>query len=459
MKKQKIFVIDDEIYIRETVEEALTQEGFSVQVFEHPAEALKLASREMPNLVITDLMMPQYDGLSVIRELKGRNPEVSVLVITGHASLESAIGAIREGASDYLIKPFKIAELNESVRKALSQKRLVPETAIQDKTFHERYLVQNLIGTTPEMKEIFQLITKVAKTDSTILLMGESGTGKEIAARAIHYHSKRRKNPFVSINCAALPETLLESELFGYERGAFTGAQTAKVGLFELAENGTFFLDEIAEMSVNLQAKLLRVLQEKILRRVGGIKDIPVNFRLVAATNRNLPEEINRGTFREDLYYRLNVIPIILPPLRERAEDIPIFIYYFLGQFAKRQDENRQFKMTQDAMKIFQSYRWPGNIRELENVMERLVALTEGDEITRELAENVVAKMNPFSSHFKEPINHATPNLRESVETYERNLIEKAIRETNGNKNKAAQKLNLTRQALQYKLNKYKLAS
>lgn len=455
--RERIFVIDDEVHVCDTIEEALTKEGFRVSRFENPLNALKAARQGRPDLVVTDLVMPELEGLEVIRRLKALDPEINVVVITGHASLDSAIGAIRSGASDYLVKPFKIAELLESVKKALSQKRFIPELGGYDHSFQSRYQIKNLIGNTPEMKEIFKLIEKVATSDSTVLIMGESGSGKEVVARAIHYRSKRRKGPFVSINCAALPETLLESELFGYEKGAFTGAQGSKVGLLELAGGGTFVLDEVGDTSLQLQAKLLRVLQERVLRRVGGIKDIACDFRLIAATSKNIPEAIKKGQFREDLFYRLNVIPMVLPPLRHRREDIPVFVYYFLGFFAKKQGRERQFKMTQEAMDVFTHYDWPGNVRELENIMERLVALAEKDEIDQEMAQNVLGQSEAYSSAKREPIK-GTTDLRESVEGYERELIEKAIQEARGNKNKAAQKLKLTRQALQYKLNKYKIA-
>jgi DNA-binding NtrC family response regulator len=458
VSKEKIFVIDDETNIRVTIQETLSDEGFQVEQFGNPKVALKSAARSMPDLVITDLVMPELNGLEVIQKLKEIHPEVSIVVITGHASLETAIGAIRAGADDYLVKPFKIEDLLVSVRKAMSQTRIIPGVTAKEKAFLEKYRVKNLIGGTVEMKELFRLIEKVAKSDSTVLIIGESGTGKEVVSRAVHCHSKRKKGPFVSINCAALPESLLESELFGYEKGAFTGAAASKQGLFELAAGGTFFLDEIGEMSANLQAKLLRVLQERNFKRVGGLRDIEVDFRLVAATSRNLPEEIKKKRFREDLYYRLNVIPFILPSLRDRKADIPVFVYFFLGFFANKQGIEYQFKISNEAMSVFLEYQWPGNVRELENVMERLVALSEKNEIDEDLARKVVYQTSNFSSQSGEPIVD-TSNLRESVEAYERELIEKAVREAHGNKNQAARKLNLTRQALQYKIQKYRIAS
>jgi DNA-binding NtrC family response regulator len=397
--------------------------------------------------------MPQMDGLKLLQEIKSESPETNVLVITAHATLDSAIGAIRFGASDYLVKPFKISELLEAVRKALSEKRLIPETVAKSQVFQARYHIKNLIGATDEMREIHRLVEKVAKTSSNVLIIGESGTGKEMVARTIHYHSKSSNGPFVSINCAALPENLLESELFGYEKGAFTGAVSSKAGLFELAENGTFLLDEVGDMPVNLQVKLLRVLQERILRRLGGIKDIPVNFRLIAATSKNLPDEIRGGRFREELFYRLNVIPILLPPLRSRKDDIKNFVKHAIEIFIKKHGLNRELKVTKEAMTVFEMHAWPGNIRELENVVERLVALVDGNEINKEMAEESIQK-GSFSSGNSQPIKE-TSNLHETVEIYERDLISKALKESKGNKNKAAKKLNLTRQALHYKLKKY----
>src|SRR3990167_6872370 len=376
-----IFVIDDEPNIRATIKEALEEEGYQVSCYENPLRGLEDASRKNPDLIVTDLLMPELSGLELIHKTKALNPEINVLVITGHASLDSAIGAIRAGASDYMIKPFKISELLNAVQKALSQKRLTAESSVQSKILYDRYHTKNLIGTAPEVKEIFQLVEKVAKTESTVLIMGESGTGKEMVARSLHYQSKHRKGPFVSVNCAALPENLLESELFGYERGAFTGSAAPKMGLFELAESGSFLLDEVGEMTVNLQVKLLRVLQERILKRLGGIKDIPVDFRLIAATSKNLPQEVKEGRFREELFYRINVIPIVMPPLRERLNDIPVFVSHFLNVYGKKQDHWREFEVQDEAIEAFKSYQWPGNIRELENVIERIVALSETNRI------------------------------------------------------------------------------
>lgn len=456
MKRDKIFVIDDEPRVGDTIKEALAEEGFSVEYFENPKKAMDVISSEQPCIVLTDLVMPGFDGIEVTHAVKAINPEINVIVITGHASLDSAIKAIRAGASDYIVKPFQISELRQSVQKALSQKRFPPEPAGQSRSYQEKYQLKKLIGVTPEITEIFRFIEKVSKSDSTIFVMGESGTGKEMVARTIHYRSKRRKGPFVSLNCAALPEPLLESELFGYEKGAFTGATTSKVGLLELAEKGTFFLDEVGDMSLSLQAKLLRILQERVLKRVGGIRDIRVDFRLVAATSKNIPLEIEKKTFREDLFYRLNVIPILLPPLRDRKDDIPLFVRHFLDLFSRGQDKPRQFQLTRGAMEMLTDYPWPGNIRELENMMERLVALTDQDEVDEQWVEKLLHQNASYSSHVSEPIT-ASNALRESVETYERRLIDQALREAHGNKNRAAKKLHLTRQVLQYKVDKYKI--
>ena len=452
-EKEKIIVIDDEVNICNMIKETLEGEGFHVSCYQNPLQGLEAASKKSPDLIITDLVMPELDGLKLIQKAKSINPEINILMITAHASLESAIEAMRSGANDYLIKPFKIAELLDSVKKVLSQKRLIPETANRDKSFQQKYELKNLIGSTLEMKEIFRLIEKVAKTESSILIVGESGTGKEMVARSIHYHSKRRKGPFVSINCAALPETLLESELFGYEKGAFTGAVASKLGLFELAGGGTFFLDEIGEMPVTLQVKLLRILQERVLKRLGGVKDIPVDFRLISATSKNLPEEIKSGRFREDLFYRLNVIPIVMPALRNRVSDIPVFTHHFLNLFALRNGVTSKFHLTEEALSIFEKYEWPGNVREFENVIERLITLAEKDAIDAEMAKKAIHGTS-FSSASLRPISTEN-NLRGALETYERDLIRKAIEEASGNHNQAAQKLNLTRQALHYKLKKY----
>ncbi len=457
MEKERILVIDDEANICNMIKETLEEEGFVVNCFQNPLLGLEAASKNHPDLIITDLVMPELDGLKLIKRVKAINPEINILMITAHASLESAIEAIRSGANDYLVKPFKISELLDAVKKVLNQKRLMPEASGLGKSFQEKYELKNLIGSTLEMKGIFQLIEKIAKTESSVLVIGESGTGKEMVARSIHYYSKRRRGPFVSINCAALPETLLESELFGYEKGAFTGAVASKPGLFELAKTGTFFLDEVGEMSLTLQVKLLRVLQERVLKHLGGVKDISVDFRLIAATSRNLPEEIKMGRFREDFFYRLNVIPIVMPPLRKRAEDIPVFIEYFLKFFAKKNEIKFRFQVTEDALAVFKGYEWPGNIRELENVVERLIALTEKETIDAEMARQAI-QQGSFSSAPSKPITQDN-DLKETLESYERELIEKAIQEAGGNQNQAAKKLNLTRQALHYKIKKYGILS
>src|SRR3989338_454646 len=452
-----IYVIDDEANIRTMLREALTGEGYDVQCFADSSEAIATIQKVNPDLVITDLVMPGIDGIGLIQKTKTINPEINILLITAYASIESAVKAIRAGACDYLVKPFKIDDLLNAVKKALSQKRLMPEFTGKNVSLHEKYNLKNFIGATPEMKSVFGLIEKVAKTDSSVLIMGESGTGKEMVARAIHYHSKRAKGTFVSINCAALPETLLESELFGYEKGAFTGAGATKEGLFELAEEGTFLLDEIGDMSVNLQVKLLRVLQERNFKRLGGVRDISVDFRLLAATSKNLHEEIKAKKFREDLFYRLNVIPIVLPPLRNRKDDIPVFVYYFLGLFSARNNVKKKLQVTPEGMAVFQDHSWPGNIRELENVLERLITLLEGDVIDANAVRNALNAGNLSLSQGK-TIN-IQDDLKQSVESFERDIIEEALKEEKGNKNKAAKKLHLTRQALHYKLKKYGIES
>ena len=456
MGKPLIFVVDDEANIRTTIQAALEDHGFDVQCYDDPSAAIKASLSTVPELIITDLVMPQLDGLSLIQKIKSMNPEINVLMITAYATLESAIGAIRSGASDYLVKPFKIDDLLNAVQKSLSQKHLIPKSGSTDQIFQARYDLKNLIGITPEIKEVHALIEKVAKTNSTILIIGESGTGKEMVARAIHYRSKRRDGPFVSVNCAALPEQLLESELFGYEKGAFTGAFSTKVCLFELAEKGTFLLDEVGDMPVSLQVKLLRVLQERILKRLGGIRDIPVNFRLIAATAKNLPEEIKAGKFREELFYRLNVIPIFLPPLRERAADISLFVLHFVRLFSERCAIKKTIKINDDAMAIFKQHQWPGNIRELENVMERLVTLSEASIVSASDAKKAI-ETGRFSSDISQSI-YKSSNLKETLEQFERDLINRVLAEENGNKNRTAQKLHLTRQALHYKLKKYDIS-
>jgi len=456
MSAHRILVIDDEANILQVLKRALEKKGFEILAFSNGEEALQALDRFRPALVLSDIVLPGLDGIGILKRVKAFDPEINVLLITAHASLETAISAMREGASDYLIKPFKIAELSSAVQKALSSKRLLFRDAKEDCT--KRYELKSLIGVSDKIAQVRSLISRVAPTDSTVMITGESGTGKELVARLIHCHSARSGKPFVSINCAALPETLLESELFGYEKGSFTGAVASKAGLLELAEQGTFFFDEIGEIPPSTQAKLLRVIQEKELRHVGGLRDIQVDIRIVAATSRNLAHEVEAKRFREDLFYRLNVVPVHMPALRERREDVPLFLDFFISRFSERC--GRKIRFGEDAAAFLkEAYEWPGNVRELENLAERVAMLAEGNEISRKELSRWIDSAQATDSGVPSPGGEpcVPQDLRSRTEAFEKRLIEDAIRETGGKKFRAARILKISRQNLQYKMKKYGL--
>jgi two-component system response regulator AtoC len=376
----KVLLVDDDLTMVQMVGELLRQEGHEVFPFSNGAAAVVALTTHSPDLVITDLYFDKTraHGLEVVRKARALSPPAVVIVITGFGTIETAVEAMKNGAFDYLEKPFKVDELKLCVQRALSYNAAVTETAYLRKQLRKKYQFSQIVGNAPKMQEVFKMIERVANTDSTILILGESGTGKELVARALHYNSRRQFAPFVPVNCSALPEDLLESELFGHRRGAFTGAISDKKGLFEEADGGTIFLDEVGSMSPMLQSRLLRVLQEREVRRVGENTPIYVNVRVVAASNEPLERRIKEGSFREDLYYRLNVIAVPLPSLRERKDDIPLLAAHFLkGKVSPH--TNRPIQITRQAMEILRAYDWPGNVRELENAIERAAALCEGD--------------------------------------------------------------------------------
>ena len=452
--KGLIYLIDDEENVILSVQSGLEKEGYKVHSFLRAEDAFKTLKRDNPIVVITDIMMPELDGIELIQKMKGFSPELNFIVITAHGSLDSAIQALRLGVIDYLVKPFRMAELISTVQKAISQKRFLP-VAGESQRIHEKYRLKNLMSRDPQMIEMFHMISKISKTDTTVLILGESGTGKEMMARSIHYNSKRKDKAFVSVNCAALPETLLESELFGYEKGAFTGASSTKQGLFEIAHGGTFFLDEVGEIPLSLQAKLLRVIQERVVVHLGGVREIPVDIRLIAASSRNLPKEVKEGRFREDLFYRLNVVPVVLPPLRERSEDMRMFVDHFLKYYGERHHINRNFRVDEDGINYLKNYQWPGNIRELENLMERIVTLEEKEAITVETLERLMDKKKFSLETAQSNTKNDLSDLTKAVETFEKRMIAEALANAGGNKFKAARTLGLTRQNLRYKLKKY----
>ncbi len=391
----KVLLVDDELTMVQMVAELLRQEGHEVFPFTNGAAALAAMPTHAPELVITDLYLDKTraHGLEILQKARELNPPAIVIVITGFGSIETALAAMKSGAFDYLEKPFKLDELRMCMRRALSYNAAITETAYLRKQLKKKYQFSQIIGNAPKMQSVFKMIERVADTDSTILVSGESGTGKELVARALHFNSRRQYAPFVPINCSALPENLLESELFGHRRGSFTGALSDKKGLFQEADGGTIFLDEIGSMPSILQSRLLRVLQEKEVRRVGDNTPVYVNVRVVAAANEALEQKIKDGTFREDLYYRLNVIAIEMPALRERRDDIPLLVAHFLkGKINNK--TNRPFQVTRQAMEILCAHEWPGNVRELENAIERAATLCEGDIIEAgDLPPSMVARV------------------------------------------------------------------
>jgi len=376
----RVLLVDDELTMVQMVADLLRQEGHEVFPFTNGTQATAALTAHSPELVITDLYFDKTrpHGLEILEKARGLNPPATVIVITGFGTIETAVEAMKAGAFDYLEKPFKVDELKLCVKRALSYNAAISETAYLRKELKRKYQFSQIIGSAAKMQQMFKIIERVADTDSTILVLGESGTGKELVARALHFNSRRQLAPFVPINCSALPENLLESELFGHRRGAFTGAINDKKGLFQEADGGTIFLDEVGSMPLLLQSRLLRVLQEREIRRVGDNTPVFVNVRVVAAANESLEKKIKDGTFREDLYYRLNVIPIQLPSLRERRDDIPLLVAHFLKDKASP-DRKRPIQLTRHAMEVLCAYDWPGNVRELENAIERAATLCEGD--------------------------------------------------------------------------------
>src|SRR5712692_5298425 len=366
-----LLIVDDEVSLRDLLSTVFEEDGCRVETAATLADARAKAQKAEPDLVLCDLMLPDGSGIDFLRELKGQNPSIPLIMITAHTSTKSAVDALKAGAFDYIAKPFDIDELKIIVHNAVERKELEDENIHLRTALEERFTFSNIIGRSARMQEIFSIVQRIAKTTSTVLISGDSGTGKELIARAIHYNSGRR-GKFVSINCGALPETLLESELFGHERGAFTGAIREKRGLFHEADRGTIFLDEIGETSTAMQIKLLRVLQDHVVRRVGSNSETQVEVRVIAATNRDLAESIRAGSFREDLFYRINVIPIALPPLRQRKEDIPLLADHFIAKFCANLSVPQK-KISTDAMRALEKYHWPGNVRELENVIERMI--------------------------------------------------------------------------------------
>ncbi len=452
----RILIIDDEQSMRDFLSIMLKKEGYDVIAAGNGEDALKAINDEIFDLIITDVKMPGTDGIEVLKTVKEISPETIVIMITAFATAEAAVEAMKLGAYDYITKPFKVDEIKLIIHKALEKHSLRRENILLRREIESRAGFDNFIGKSEPMQTIFSLIRQVADTKSTIMITGESGTGKELVARAVHFLSSRKNGPFVTVNCGALPETLLESELFGYMKGSFTGAISNKQGLFEAANGGTIFLDEISATTPALQIKLLRVLQEREFKRVGGTADIRVDVRVIAASNRDLMSEISKGSFREDLFYRLNVIPIHLPALRDRKEDIPLLVEFFLKKFSSGRGAK---KITPDAMKLLISCRWPGNVRELENTIERLVILAPGDTVQVEHMPDGLKNIVPYSELVPSDIPDAGLDLEVILESVEKALLRKALEKTGGVKTEAAKLLGLTFRSFRHRLQKYESSS
>jgi len=456
MSDARILVVDDEPGMRSLLSKALGREGYAVSAFEKGEDALVSVYEGEYDLAVLDIQMPGMDGIELLKKLRDRDPELNVVMITAYGSIQSAIDAMRLGAYDYLTKPFEMEEIKLVVEKALEHERLLSENRLWREELSHNYRFTGIIGKSPKMDEVYDLVERVAASNASVLIEGESGTGKELIARSIHYNGKRAERPLVALNCAALAEGVLESELFGHEKGSFTGAIKRKIGRFEMADKGTLFLDEIGDIPVPTQIKLLRVLQEHELERVGGEKTIKVDVRIIAATNRDLMAAVREGRFREDLYYRLNVVNILIPPLRERREDIPELAAHFLKKFAKASGK-RITGIEAAAMDALVRYEWPGNVRELENIIERAVVLeNRGTVGLSSLPMNITGETGA-SSGISIPAGGG--NLTEVLEDIERQLIIKALDDNKGSQTAAASSLGLKRSTLRYKLEKYGLVS
>jgi len=446
--KPKLLIVDDEEHIRNGLKTALSLDGYDVEVAADGEEALKKLDEEDIDLLITDLKMPKVTGEELMKETLRKYPHIPVIVLTGHGTIENAVEAMRQGAYDFITKPLNIDKLSLIVKRALENSSLKRQNRELLKQLKRKYSFENIIGKSPAMKKVFETIELVAPSKANVLIYGESGTGKEMIADAIHHNSPRRDKPYIKVHCAAIPETLLESELFGHEKGAFTGAVARKRGRFELANHGTIFLDEIGELSLQMQVKLLRVIQEREFVRVGGEESIKVDVRIISATNKDLREAVKNGTFREDLYYRLNVVSIFVPPLRERKDDIPLLVHKFIEEFSK--ENNKQIDgITNGALQALISYDWPGNVRELRNVIESIVVLTKNKIITEEDIPPYILNKEE-ESYIKIPVGT-------SLQEAEKRLIEFTLQNTGGNKTKASEILKIGRKTLHRKIDEYGL--
>jgi DNA-binding NtrC family response regulator len=457
MVPARLLIVDDEKLIRWSLQDCLVKQGYQVSTAENGAEAEKALEEQAFDLVLLDYRLPDVTDLGLLKSIRQRFPELPVLMITAHASVENAVAALQAGAADYVGKPFQLEEIIHRVAKLLERQRLEKEVERHQKEKSREFSFDRLIGKSPAMQQVFALVQRVLETDdATILIHGESGTGKDVLAKAIHYNSSRSGGPYVNITCTAIPETLLESILFGHEKGAFTDARSQKRGLFEDADGGTVFLDEIGDMTPYLQGKLLRFLEDKTFRRVGGNQDIEVDVRIIAATNKDLQKLVQKGQFREDLYFRLKVIPIEMPPLRERKGDIPLLVDSFLAEF------NREFKKNVRAispvlMARLENYRWPGNVRELRNSIERAMILSRGEVIEAEdLPLDIIDESEASAFLGESPIRLTKKGIQ--IEKLEEDLVRQALKLTGGNQTQAGRLLGLNRDQIRYRVEKFGIA-
>ncbi len=451
---ENILIVDDEKGILDLLTVVFQKQGFKVFTAMNAEKAFTLINEEDIDLVLTDIKLPQKSGMDILTYTVKTKPNLPVVLMTAYGTINQAVKALKAGATDYIVKPFDIEELQIIVKKGLERRSLQAENIRLKKELYKKNEFENIVGKSKKIQDVFDLSKKIADTDSTVLISGESGTGKEMVARAIHYLSRRRDKPFVSLNCGALPENLLESELFGHVKGAFTGAVINKKGMFEVADKGSLMLDEIGEMSPLTQVKVLRALQEKSIRKVGGTQEIPVDVRIISVTNQNLKEMIKDGSFREDLFYRLNVISLKIPPLRERTEDIPLLVNHFLKKYCLKMDRKMK-RITPEIMKIFEAYFWPGNIRELENMIERIVAIEERETITRDCLPHELLGMqsDPDKAHEISP----GFDLNKTLDEISRQYVKEALDRAKNNLKQTSDILGINYRSLRYLIDKFDL--
>lgn len=455
----KILVVENEKSMRDLLTIVLEKDGHEVETARNGEVAVDMIQEHQYDVVLTDINMPRANGIDVLDAVNRVLPGTPVIMMTAYASAETAVETMKKGAYDYLSKPFKIEELQLIIKNAAEKKRLADENVYLKSALKDKYQFANIIGKSEGMRQVFDYISKVANSNATVLIGGESGTGKELVAKALHYNSNRKNYPFISINCGAMPENLLESELFGHEKGAFTSADATKIGLMEAANKGTFFLDEISEAPLSIQVKLLRVLQEKEFTRVGGTKPIKVDLRIIAASNRDLTQSVKDKEFREDLYYRLKVIHIHIPPLRQRKEDISLLVHHFINKYCEEyQGEKKLKSISPEAIKVLENYDWPGNVRELENVMERAVVLEAQETIQiSSLPEELLGATTSVADNMVPSLTDEPIDLESTLDKIEKKMLLGALDKSDGMINKAAKLLNLSFRSMRYRVKKHNL--